>query len=130
MQLDSRSCCRGRDSPSRRWPGIMSLSDIPKAMRRAALPGLDILTHAMADQSRDEGLETGGAGASGGSPQHLLLEQVYAQLRAIAQQRISEEAPGHTLQATALVHEAWLKLCNSSSVMALGRAQFVFTAAE
>src|SRR5262245_21844655 len=42
------------------------------------------------------------------SARETLLEQVYAQLRAIAQQRISRERPDHTLQATALVHEAYL----------------------
>ena len=39
-----------------------------------------------------------------------LLEQVYAQLRAIAHERMSHERPGHTLQASALVHEAYLRL--------------------
>lgn len=39
-----------------------------------------------------------------------LLEQVYAQLRTIAQQRMAHERPGHTLQATALVHEAYMRL--------------------
>jgi len=39
-----------------------------------------------------------------------LLEQVYAQLRVIAQKFINHERPGHTLQATALVHEAYLRM--------------------
>ena len=39
-----------------------------------------------------------------------LLPLVYEQLRAIAQQRMSAERPGHTLQATALVHEAYIRL--------------------
>jgi RNA polymerase sigma factor (TIGR02999 family) len=59
-----------------------------------------------------------------------LLEEVYAQLRAIAQNRLNDESPGHTLQATALVHEAWLKLCQRGSVMALDRRRFVIAAAE
>jgi RNA polymerase sigma factor (TIGR02999 family) len=39
-----------------------------------------------------------------------LLAQVYAELQALARAKMAREAPGHTLQATALVHEAWLKL--------------------
>ena len=39
-----------------------------------------------------------------------LLPLVYENLRAIASKRMAEERPGHTLQATALVHEAYLKL--------------------
>jgi RNA polymerase sigma factor (TIGR02999 family) len=42
--------------------------------------------------------------------QGALLNQVYAQLRAIAHNFISQERPGHTLQATALVHEAYLRM--------------------
>lgn len=37
---------------------------------------------------------------------------VYAQLRALAQSRMLEERPGHTLQATALVHEAYVRLAS------------------
>jgi RNA polymerase sigma factor (TIGR02999 family) len=39
-----------------------------------------------------------------------LLPLVYDELKALAARRIAGEAPGHTLQATALVHEAWLSL--------------------
>lgn len=39
-----------------------------------------------------------------------LLPLVYAELRRLAAARLASEAPGQTLQATALVHEAWLKL--------------------
>jgi RNA polymerase sigma factor (TIGR02999 family) len=39
-----------------------------------------------------------------------LLPLVYAELRHLAAQKLSEEKPGQTLQATALVHEAWLRL--------------------
>jgi RNA polymerase sigma factor (TIGR02999 family) len=59
-----------------------------------------------------------------------LLAQVYEQLRAIARQRLMSEAPGHTLQATALVHEAYLKLRQNSSVFGLDQSRFVMAAAE
>ncbi len=39
-----------------------------------------------------------------------LLEVVYAELRKLAQAKLAQEAPGHTLQPTALVHEAWMRL--------------------
>jgi RNA polymerase sigma factor (TIGR02999 family) len=39
-----------------------------------------------------------------------LLPLVYDELRRLAAQRLAHEAPGHTLQATALVHEAYLRL--------------------
>ena len=38
------------------------------------------------------------------------LEEVYTLLRAIAQQRLPSERRDHALQATALVHEAWLRI--------------------
>jgi RNA polymerase sigma factor (TIGR02999 family) len=39
-----------------------------------------------------------------------LLPLVYAELRRLAASKLAQEQPGHTLQATALVHEAWLRL--------------------
>ena len=39
-----------------------------------------------------------------------LLPLVYEELRALARAKMAREQPGHTLQATALVHEAWLRL--------------------
>ena len=41
-----------------------------------------------------------------------LLPQVYDELRKLAAAKLLAEAPGHTLDATALVHEAWLKLAD------------------
>ena len=58
-----------------------------------------------------------------------LLPRVYAQLRAIAQQRMALERPGHTLQATALVHEAYLRVIGPH-VAWHGRAQFFHVAAQ
>jgi RNA polymerase sigma factor (TIGR02999 family) len=50
-----------------------------------------------------------------GDPQaaEQLLPLVYAELRKLAAQRLSQEKPGQTLQATALVHEAYLRLIGS-----------------
>jgi len=44
-----------------------------------------------------------------------LLPLVYQELRALAARRLSHEKPGQTLQATALVHEAYLRLVGNSS---------------
>jgi RNA polymerase sigma factor (TIGR02999 family) len=59
-----------------------------------------------------------------------LLPLVYDQLRAIAQQRMAAERHGHTLQATALVHEAYLRLVGGAGVAWNGRAHFFHAAGE
>ncbi len=43
-----------------------------------------------------------------------ILPEVYDELRRLASARLAQERPGHTLQATALVHEAWLRLRGAS----------------
>lgn len=45
-----------------------------------------------------------------------LLPLVYEELRAIARSKLAQERPGHSLQATALVHEAWLRLVDIEGV--------------
>jgi RNA polymerase sigma factor (TIGR02999 family) len=59
-----------------------------------------------------------------------LLPLVYDELRKLAAARIAHEAPGQTLQATALVHEAWLKLAGSERQQWRGQAHFFGAAAE
>lgn len=59
-----------------------------------------------------------------------LLPLVYDQLRAIAQQRMTAENAGHTLQATALVHEAFLRIGHGRQVPFRDRAHFFAVAAE
>src|SRR5438876_633397 len=63
------------------------------------------------------------------TPSADLSETVYAHLRAIAQHKLAEERPGHTLQATALVHEAYLRLEKAGNPPAQG-PQFYWAAAE
>ena len=43
-----------------------------------------------------------------------LLPQVYDELRRLAAAKLAHEKPGHSLDATALVHEAWLRLAEAS----------------
>ena len=59
-----------------------------------------------------------------------LLPLVYAQLRQAAQLCLVSERSGHTLSATALVHEAYLKLVGPREVPWAGRAHFYVAAAE
>jgi hypothetical protein len=59
-----------------------------------------------------------------------LLEVVYDQLRGIAQQRMAQERRDHTLQATALVHEAYLRLVGDAEVSWANRAHFFAAAAS
>jgi RNA polymerase sigma factor (TIGR02999 family) len=70
--------------------------------------------------------------ASGGDTVSLnqLYEQVYAELRAIAVGKMASERPGHTLQPTALVHEAYLRLGGAERFKFENRAHFFASAAE
>jgi RNA polymerase sigma factor (TIGR02999 family) len=60
-----------------------------------------------------------------------LLSVVYDELRRLAAAKMSHEAPGHTLQATALVHEAWMRLIGPDQEARFeNRAHFFGAAAE
>ena len=68
--------------------------------------------------------------SEGGDPHHPseLLPLVYDELRRLAAAKLSQESPGHTLDATALVHEAYLRLAKQPSFQ--DRRHFFATAAE
>ena len=59
-----------------------------------------------------------------------LLPLVYEELRRMAAHRMARERAGQTLQATALVHEAWLRLNDSNQQQWRGREHFLSAAAE
>ena len=59
-----------------------------------------------------------------------LLPLVYDELRRLAAQKLNRENPGQTLQATALVHEAWLRLGGDEQPDWQNRAHFFAAAAE
>lgn len=59
-----------------------------------------------------------------------LLPLVYEELRKLATARMANEAPHQTLQPTALVHEAWLRLTGNENVKWQNRAHFFGAAAE
>jgi RNA polymerase sigma factor (TIGR02999 family) len=72
-------------------------------------------------------------GIEAGEPRaaEQLLPLVYEELRKLAAAKLAQERPGQTLQATALVHEAWLRLVGSDAAKGWnGRGHFFGAAAE
>ena len=59
-----------------------------------------------------------------------LIPVVYEELRRLAAHRMAGQAPGQTLQATALVHEAWIRLTGNEEALWNDRAHFFRAAAE
>lgn len=59
-----------------------------------------------------------------------LLDLLYEELRLLAASRMAKESPDQTLQPTALVHEAWLRLVGSQNPKFENRAHFFAAAAE
>jgi RNA polymerase sigma factor (TIGR02999 family) len=73
----------------------------------------------------------GAAAAGDARASANLLPLVYAELRDLAAARLAAEAPGHTLQPTALVHEAYLRLAGGDQPRDWdGRGHFFAAAAE
>jgi RNA polymerase sigma factor (TIGR02999 family) len=68
----------------------------------------------------------------GGDPRAAdeLIPLVYEELRLLAAQKLARESPGQTLQATALVHEAYMRLVGSESQNWDSRGHFFAAAAE
>jgi RNA polymerase sigma factor (TIGR02999 family) len=71
-------------------------------------------------------------GLEGREPQAAsdLLPLVYEELRKLAAHKLANEAPGQTLQPTALVHEAWLRLVRAANPGFENRGHFFAAAAE
>jgi RNA polymerase sigma factor (TIGR02999 family) len=73
---------------------------------------------------------SGAAAGDGGKAASELLPLVYDELRRLAAHKLANEAPGQTLQTTALVHEAWLRLAGDDRGPWRSRAGFLAAAAE
>ena len=71
----------------------------------------------------------GAVSADGRQPAAELLALVYDELRRLAASTLARESPGQTLQPTALVHEAWLKLSASGGGRAFNDRNHFFAAA-
>src|SRR5688572_12046330 len=85
----------------------------------------------MADRSNAKAIaevlaRTGGARV----PAEQLLPLVYDELRDLARARVQRLGPGHTLRATDLVHEVWLRVVNDGDPGWDGRAHFFGAAAN
>ena len=65
-----------------------------------------------------------------GVPSEALLDEIYEELRRIARSQFAGEKAGHTLQPTALVHEAYQRLFRSTDRKFANRRQFYAAAAE
>ena len=103
----------------------------PRAQRSECLEVLEPHTHfeedtVMSDVTRVlQSIEAGDPRAA-----EELLPLVYHQLRKLAAHKMANEAPGQTLQPTALVHEAWLRIAGGENRKWEGRAHFFGAAAE
>ena len=103
-------------------PVANSLTDLPLQHLTSGYDSTDL----MGDVTR--ALAAIRAGDSRASEE--LLSVVYVELRRIAAAKMAGEAVGHTLQPTALVHEAWLKLSGNRTPGFDNRAHFFSCAAE
>lgn len=70
------------------------------------------------------------AGQGNAQAAEELLPVLYEELRRLAASKLANEAPGQTLQPTALVHEAWLRLVHPEGRAWANRAHFFASAAE
>jgi RNA polymerase sigma factor (TIGR02999 family) len=113
------------------WTGVYQNAHLRCAGRRSAgtpLPDswLSILLVPVSDVTRIlEAVERGDPTAA-----EELLPLVYDELRRLAAAKMANEPPGQTLQPTALVHEAWLRLSQESRTTWKSREQFYAMAAE
>lgn len=73
--------------------------------------------------------QAGAAEDADGQHRDALFAAVYDELRRLARTQLARERPGHTLQPTALVHEAWMRLSEQRELDLGDRARFLGLAA-
>lgn len=95
-----------------------------------ASPEIHVCSITPAATMSDKSHRFGKVGEGDSDLQIELYEAVYAELRAIAAHKMAVERPGHTLQATALVNEAYLRLASTEACTWKSRAHFFGAAAE
>jgi hypothetical protein len=110
---------------SQSWPRQLETNTIGK--RRMVAHFLAAIFTSMNDVTRIlSAIEQGDPHAA-----ESLLPLAYDELRQLAAQKLTQERPGHTLEATALVHEAYLRLVDVKQVQQWnGRGHFFGAAAE
>jgi RNA polymerase sigma factor (TIGR02999 family) len=104
----------------------MPSTPAPARAERSSTPAPD--ANGPVGHAVTELLHAWGAGDVGAS--EVLIPLVYAELRRQARRALRRESEGHTLQATALVHEAWLRLDGQHDVRWESRTQFLAVAAQ
>ena len=101
----------------------MSITPLPARAASPSTAPAETSGHAVTEL-----LHAWGAGDAGAS--EALVPLVYAELRRQAARALRREGEGHTLQATALVHEAWLRLDGQHDARWESRTQFLAVAAQ
>ena len=110
-------------------------SSMPASLARQSADRIDILV-ALAPYARPMPAHTASAAlleadrASQREALDRLLPQLYAELKRVARNKMRGETPGHTLQTTALVHEAYLRMVDQHSTHWFERGHFFALAAE
>lgn len=90
-----------------------------------------VVAHSVSDPAVNPGTDSYRSPDSAPRPNASeLLSLVYDELRRLAARKMAQERPGQTLQPTALVHEAWLRLGHSSARPWDSREHFFAAAAE
>jgi RNA polymerase sigma factor (TIGR02999 family) len=98
---------------------LQFLNAVPSKPPSGSSAGMSEVTHIL------EAIRQGGPKAA-----EELLPLVYDELRRLASRKMANERPGQTLQPTALVHEAWLRLVGNQASEFENRAHFFAAAAE
>jgi RNA polymerase sigma factor (TIGR02999 family) len=108
-------------------PASLGLPSIPNLAKSEFLETMNNSEMQVADSITGilEAVERGD-----GSPAEQLFPGVYRELRRLAAWKLSADAPGQTLQPTALVHEAWLRLMGVNNGHWQNRAHFFAAAGE
>ncbi len=114
----------------RHWLRERAAGELPAARRGEPAKLATAIVEALSSPPSGDGSHlppSGGTkeqrGPAGHTPEEL-LPLVYDELRRAARGYLQRERPGHTLQATALVHEAYLKLVDQTRVSWQGRTHF------
>ena len=94
--------------PVRAQPPVCAALNIDLMRAACYFAGIPIFGNTMPETTEITRILNGAHGRD--CPAEELLPLVYAELRALAAARMARESSGHTLQATALVHEAWMRI--------------------
>jgi RNA polymerase sigma factor (TIGR02999 family) len=116
--MRDRSPCQVKSAPVNDATRTGTGHNVPPGLSSLAVPAMSDVTCILS------AVEQGDCHAA-----EQLLPLVYEELRKLAAQRLAQEAPGQTLQATALVHEAYLRLVDVERVQHWNSRRYFFAAA-